>query len=105
MIGCSGMAGRGVDWLSERLDERVEIAGLVDVNKEVLGDRGGKLGLNDDQLFTDYEEACAKVKADFCGIAAPPQFHDFSVSRESRDLSYSRDETYLIRKPRISASQ
>ena len=75
MIGCSGMAGRWVDWLSERLGDRVEIAGLVDVNKEVLGDRGGKLGLNDDQLFTDYEEACAKVKADFCGIATPPQFH------------------------------
>ena len=75
MIGCSGMAGRWVDWLSERLDDRVEIAGLVDVNEEVLGDRGGKLGLNDDQLFTDYEEACAKVKADFCGIATPPQFH------------------------------
>ncbi len=75
MIGCSGMAGRWVDWLSERLGDRVEIAGLVDVNEEVLGDRGGKLGLNDDQLFTDYEEACAKVKADFCGIATPPQFH------------------------------
>ena len=75
MIGCSGMAGRWVDWLSERLDDRVEIAGLVDVNKEVLGDRGGRLGLNDDQLFTDYEEACAKIKADFCGIATPPQFH------------------------------
>jgi len=69
------MAGRWVDWLSERLDDRVEIAGLVDVNKEVLGDRGGRLGLNDDQLFTDYEEACAKIKADFCGIATPPQFH------------------------------
>ena len=75
MIGCSGMAGRWVDWLSERLGDRVEIAGLVDVNEQVLGDRGGKLGLNDDQLFTDYEEACAKVKADFCGIATPPQFH------------------------------
>lgn len=75
MIGCSGMAGRWVDWLSERLGDRVEIAGLVDVNEEVLGDRGGKLGLNDDQLFTDYEEACANVKADFCGIATPPQFH------------------------------
>ena len=75
MIGCSGMAGRWVDWLSERLGDRVEIAGLVDVNEEVLGDRGGKLELNDDQLFTDYEEACAKVKADFCGIATPPQFH------------------------------
>ena len=75
MIGCSGMAGRWVDWLSERLGDRVEIAGLVDVNEQVLGDRGGKLGLNDDQLFNDYEEACAKVKADFCGIATPPQFH------------------------------
>ncbi|MCH2659243.1 Gfo/Idh/MocA family oxidoreductase [bacterium] len=40
-----------------------------------LAHRGGRLGLNDDQLFTDYEEACAKIKADFCGIATPPQFH------------------------------
>ena len=75
MIGCSGMAGRWVDWLSERLGDRVDIVGLVDVNEEVLKVRGGKLGVSDAQMFTDYEEACAKVEADFCGIATPPQFH------------------------------
>ena len=48
---------------------------MVDINEEELGDRGGKLDLKDDQIFTDYEEACANVKADFCGIATPPQFH------------------------------
>ena len=75
MMGASGMAGRWIQWLTEELGDRVEIVGLVEVNEEVLAEQGAKLGLRADQLFTDGMEACAKVQADFCGIATPPQFH------------------------------
>jgi len=75
MIGVSGMAGSWIKRMGERLGERIEFVGLVDVNEEALKETGARLGLRSDQLFTDYEEACAKVKADFCGIATPPQFH------------------------------
>ena len=75
MIGASGMAGRWVQWLTEELADRVQIVGLVEIDEQVLAEQGAKLGLRADQLYTDGEEACAKVKADFCGIATPPQFH------------------------------
>ena len=69
------MAGRWVQWLTEELADRVQIVGLVEIDERVLAEQGAKLGLSADQLYTDGEEACAKVKADFCGIATPPQFH------------------------------
>ncbi len=75
MIGASGMAGRWIQWLTEELADRVQIVGLVEIDERVLAEQGAKLGLRADQLYTDGEEACAKVKADFCGIATPPQFH------------------------------
>ena len=75
MIGVSGMAGGWIGRMTERLGDRIQIVGLVDVNEEVLAVQGAKLGLVADQLFADYKEACAKVQADFCGIATPPQFH------------------------------
>ena len=75
MIGASGMAGGWIERMTQQLGDRIQIVGLVDVNDEVLAAQGAKLGLGAEQLFTDYEEACAKVQADFCGIATPPQFH------------------------------
>ena len=45
------------------------------MNTDVLTAQGEALGLGTSQLFTDFNEACAEVKADFCGIAVPPQFH------------------------------
>ena len=75
MMGASGMAARWIEWMTESLRDPVEIVGLVEVNEQVLAEQGAKLGLGPDQLFTDYQQACAKIKADFCGIATPPQFH------------------------------
>ena len=75
MIGTSGMAGGWIERMTQQLGDRIQIVGLVDVNEEVLVVQGAKLGLGADQLFADYKEACAKVQADFCGIATPPQFH------------------------------
>ena len=75
MIGAGGMAGGWINKFAYGFSDRVKIIGLVDVNNEVLQKKGQNLGLGKDQLFTDYEEAIEKVKADFCGIATPPQFH------------------------------
>ena len=75
MIGGSGMAGHWIRLWTENFSDRVKLIGLVDVNKEVLERQGEALGLSSIQRFTDFHEACARVKADFCGIAIPPQFH------------------------------
>ena len=75
MIGGSGMAGGWINNFTSNFSDRIEIVGLADVNTEVLTAQGETLGLGTSQLFTDFNEACASVKADFCGIAVPPQFH------------------------------
>lgn len=75
MIGAGGMAGGWINRFVQGFGDRVKIVGLVDVQEEVLQRRGQALGLDDGKLFTDYTEAIGKVKADFCGIATPPQFH------------------------------
>ncbi|NIR53067.1 Gfo/Idh/MocA family oxidoreductase [candidate division KSB1 bacterium] len=75
MIGGSGMAGVWIKNFIDNFSDRVKVVGLCDVDQQVL-DWGAKvLGLSGERLFTDFNEACAKVKADFCGIAIPPQFH------------------------------
>jgi predicted dehydrogenase len=75
MIGGGGMAGRWVDRWTQIFGDRVKIIGLADVNQDILDKHERELGLAKNQLFTSYEEAIASVKADFCGVATPPQFH------------------------------
>ena len=75
MIGGGGKAGGWIRNFRSDFSDRIEIVGLADVNTNVLKSQGDALGLSTSQLFTDYNEACATVKADFCGIATPPQFH------------------------------
>jgi len=75
MIGGSGMGGRWIDHFSTYFGDRVEFVGVADINPEVLKTQGENLGLSKSQLFTDFNEACASVKADFCGVATPPKFH------------------------------
>ncbi len=75
MIGGSGMAGGWISRFRERFSDRVKIIGLADISTDVLQQQGQALGLSESQLFTDFNEACANVHADFCGIAIPPQFH------------------------------
>ncbi|MDP7135348.1 MAG: Gfo/Idh/MocA family oxidoreductase, partial [Planctomycetota bacterium] len=75
MFGGGGMAGGWInDWVSN-FSERIKIVGLVDINEEILERQAETLGLDKDQLFTSTEEAVDKVKADFAGVATPPQFH------------------------------
>ncbi len=75
MIGGSGMAAVWIKNFIENFTHQVKIVGLCDVNTKVLEKNAKLLGLSKDRLFTDFNEACEKVKADFCGIAIPPQFH------------------------------
>ena len=73
--GGSGMAGGWINNFTNNFSDRIEIVGLADVSTDVLTAQGEALGLGTSQLFTDFNEACTEVKADFCGIAVPPQFH------------------------------
>jgi len=75
MIGAGGMAGGWIRNFVGSFADRIKIVGLVDVSEEVLQKQGQALGIGADGLFTDYRDAIGKVKADFCGIATPPQFH------------------------------
>ncbi|MGB9597584.1 MAG: Gfo/Idh/MocA family protein [Candidatus Poribacteria bacterium] len=75
MIGAGGMAGGWISMFIKSFSDRIKIIGLVDINKEILQRQGQALGLEEKRLFTDYREAMDKIKADFCGIATPPQFH------------------------------
>jgi len=79
MIGGGGMAGGWIRWWTTQFQDRIKIIGLVDVNLDVLQKQKEALGLSDDQLFTDASEALATVRADFCGVATPPQFHKDGV--------------------------
>ena len=75
MIGGSGMAGGWINRLVNEFSDQVKIIGLADIQQEVLDQQAETLGLGKDQLFTDFNQACATVKADFCGVATPPPFH------------------------------
>lgn len=75
MMGGGGMAGGWIRNFGDNFSERVKIIGLVDIREDVLEQQADALGLDEGQFFTDFNEACEKVKADFCGIATPPQFH------------------------------
>lgn len=75
MIGAGGMAGGWINRFVQGFSDRIKIVGLVDVREDVLNRQGQALGLGKERLFTDYRDAMDKVKADFCGISTPPQFH------------------------------
>jgi predicted dehydrogenase len=79
MFGGSGMAGGWINRLTENFSDRVKIVGLVDVLPEVLERQAEVLGLGKDQLFSSTEDAVANCKADFVGVATPPQFHKQAV--------------------------
>ena len=79
MIGGSGMAGGWIRNFVDNFGDRIKIIGLADVLPEVLEEQGAALGLSENQLFSDFNEACATVKADFCGVATPPPFHSLAA--------------------------
>lgn len=79
MIGAGGMAGGFIRNFFPHFTDRMEVAGLVDINPEPLAASGEFLGLAPSCRFSAMEEAFANVEADFCCIVIPPAFHKQAV--------------------------
>lgn len=79
VIGAGGMAA---NWLRRFLPahgERVRVAGIVDVNPDVLDAARRDLGLAEAQCFTSMAAAYEAVEADAVAIVVPPRFHRQAV--------------------------
>ena len=74
--------------------DKLEVAGLVDINKAVLKNSGKVLGLRQNRLFTSMDEAFDKVSADFCVIVLPPYVHKKAVM-----LAVEKNTPVLSEKP------
>ncbi len=94
MIGAGGMAGAWIRSFFPAFPKRVEIVGLVDVNREPLEASGDFLGLPAERRFTSQEEAFDKIEAGFCCIVTPPAHHELSVR-----LATQRGMDILSEKP------
>jgi predicted dehydrogenase len=79
MIGAGGMAGAYLHHFFPQFAERMEVAGLVEIRREVLDAAGDFLGLPACARFTDITQAFERVEADFCTIVIPPAVHRDAV--------------------------
>jgi predicted dehydrogenase len=84
MIGAGGMAAGWIRRFLPNFADRMEVAGLVDVNQEVLKASGDFLGLPAAHRFTTMESAFESVEADFCIVVIPPAFHREAVMHAVR---------------------
>ncbi len=75
MLGGGGMGGGWLHNFKTNFADKIQVIGLAEVDEHAINAQKNQWGLSDSQIFTDFNEACATVKADFCGIALPPQFH------------------------------
>jgi predicted dehydrogenase len=65
------------EWLAgNTVDGTIEVVAVVDVRPEAAALGGSILRLPPERCFTDAATAFAKVPADFCTIAVPPEFHE-----------------------------
>lgn len=94
MLGAGGMAGVWIRQMLPHFQDRLTIAGLVDVNPQALHDSGDFLGLSQNQRFTDMKTAFEQVDADLCIIVVPPAFH-----KEAVLLATERGMDILSEKP------
>lgn len=70
------------NWLrnsAPRMAERVEVAGLIDINGVNLVAQDAPLKLPADKLFTDLAAGFAAVDADFCLISTPPVYQKQAI--------------------------
>lgn len=78
MIGAGGIARSWRERFLPPFAERLQIAALVDVNRDVLDAAADSLGVPADARFTDMRDAFAAVPrldVECCIIAIPPTFH------------------------------
>jgi predicted dehydrogenase len=66
----------------------------VDISPAVLDNTRQHLGLRPDQCYTDLQQACDAVRADFWTIVVPPAFHERTV-----DIALAHDLHILSEKP------
>lgn len=80
MVGAGGFARSWINnFIQPFLEDRVEVAALVDINERTLRESGDALGLAADQRFTDMRHAFGRVDADFCAVVIPPAVHRDAV--------------------------
>lgn len=72
-VGVGGMGNAWTPVLAANSD--IEIAGMVDVNPEVLAEKAEQYEISMDVCFTNFDEALAKVACDAVVLITPPAFH------------------------------
>lgn len=94
MLGAGGMARAWIRDFYPAFSDRMEIVGLVDINRDALNDSGDFLGLSESARFTDTRQAFETVEADYCTIVTPPWVHEEAVT-----LAAERGMHILSEKP------
>ena len=80
-----GVGGQGRHWCNAVVPRLMELGlavpvAAVDINPEILPEAKTSLGLNDDQLYTNAEQAITEHKPDFINIVVPPAHHEEFVN-------------------------
>ncbi len=94
MVGAGGWAGIWVRHFLPRWKDRLQVVGLVDVDRGTLDRSGDLLELDAAQRFTDAREAFAETEADFCVVCVPPVFRE-----ETIEIAVERGLPILSEKP------
>jgi predicted dehydrogenase len=94
-----GVGSFGKRWCREFLrsnidDGTIEVVAVVDIDPAALAYARGVLGLPEHACFTDPRRAFSTVKADFCTVVVPPNFHEQIV-----DLAIEHGLDVLSEKP------
>ncbi|MEJ7839021.1 MAG: Gfo/Idh/MocA family oxidoreductase [Thermomicrobiales bacterium] len=84
-----GTGGMGGGWCRNILPPevvagRIEVVAAVDVVPAMFVNAIEGLGLNEEQCFTNIEQAFSEVEADFCSVVVPPKFHESVVDAAIR---------------------
>jgi predicted dehydrogenase len=94
MLGAGAMGTRWMREIWQPFHDRMELAGLVDLDPAALHAAGDWLGLPPAARFTDACEAFATVDADFCCVVTTQDHH-----REAVELACDRGLDILSEKP------
>jgi len=94
LIGAGGFASAWVNSFLPVFADRLQVAGLIDVNPEALDRAGDALGLTETQRFTEMEDGFAQTEADVCIIVVQPFLRWRAVN-----LAVARGLPILAEKP------
>lgn len=94
MVGAGGFGGVWVNRFLPAFADRVEVAGLVDIDPAALARGGDALGLPESARFADMETGFARTEADFCVLVLQPFLRWQAVN-----LAVGRGMAVLAEKP------